>query len=95
MRSALAIAALVASCAAHAQPPSQATLNWCRAVAKVHASDIGQGRAVRVYNSRFPSWEQAVIDYMLQAKDRARYLTRDELAAAGYAYCVERRPTGM
>jgi hypothetical protein len=37
-------------------------------------------------------WLDGVQNHMLTAAERAEYLTETELAAAGYSYCVERRP---
>ena len=39
------------------------------------------------------SWLEGVQNHMLLAASRADYLSEQELAAIGYSYCVERRPT--
>lgn len=38
------------------------------------------------------SWLDGVRNHMLTAAERAEYLTESELSAAGYSYCIERRP---
>jgi hypothetical protein len=40
------------------------------------------------------NWLEGVQNHMLMAASRADYLSEEELTSIGYAYCVERRPTG-
>lgn len=83
---------------ASAQEVSDSVKQTCRqfadanARAIVHAIRARQDPAAavrRVANS----WLEGVQNHMLLAASRAEHLTEQELAAIGYSYCVERRPT--
>lgn len=90
---AAALAALPSLATAQAKPE---TMEWCRAVARVHAIDISRSAKTppQAHPGKNRAWEESIIAYMADAKARAPVLTRADLESLGYAYCIERRPSG-
>ena len=94
----LALTGLLGAGNLHAQEASDAVKRECREVANSVASMIAdykrRGGKDLENNIRRPStgWGEQVAVYMIQSATRSESLTQSELATAGYAYCVERRP---
>lgn len=84
---------------ASAQEVSDSVKRSCRSFAESNARSIvsaikakrDPGASVRRVAD---NWLEGVQNHMLMAASRAEYLSEEELASIGYAYCVERRPTG-
>ena len=93
------VAALAAAGTVSAQEVSDSVKRTCRSFAESNARSIvaaikakrDPGTSVRRVAD---NWLEGVQNHMLMAASRADYLSEDELTSIGYAYCVERRPTG-
>ncbi|APV49149.1 hypothetical protein BWI17_05325 [Betaproteobacteria bacterium GR16-43] len=92
------MALLVPSGTVFAQEVSESVKRTCRSVADSTARSIVS--AIRAKREpadavrRVPdSWLEGVQAHMLLAASKASSLSEDDLAAIGYSYCVERRPT--
>lgn len=91
---AAAVIALAPSLVAAQAKPE--TMEWCRAVVRVHAIDISRTTKMppRAHPGSNRAWEESIIAYMVHAKSQAPNLTRADLESLGYSYCIERRPSG-
>lgn len=94
----LVVAALLASASASAQEVSDNVKRTCRAVSSQTARTIAYAVRSRIdpatqVSRVADSWLEGVQTHMLLAASRAPHLSEEELAALGYSYCVERRPS--
>jgi hypothetical protein len=96
---AIAAAALaLGSVPAVAQEVGDAVKRTCRSVSSSTARTIVYAVRARVDPATqvkrvADSWLEGVQAHMLLAASRAPHLSEEELAALGYSYCVERRPS--
>ena len=83
-----------------AQEVSESVKRACRATADSTARTIAYAKRAKLdpasqVRKVADSWLEGVQTHMLLAASRAEHLTEEELAALGYSYCVERRPTNV
>jgi hypothetical protein len=81
-----------------AQEVSDGVKRTCRSVSASTARTIAYAVRSRVDPATqvkrvADSWMEGVQAHMLLAASRAPHLSEEELAALGYSYCIERRPT--
>jgi len=86
--------------AADAQEVSESVKRACRATAEQTARAIAYAKRANLDPASqvkrvADSWLEGVQTHMLLAASRAERLSEEELAALGYSYCVERRPTNV
>ena len=96
----LAVALAVAVPGVLAQEVSDGVKRSCRATAESTARTIAYAKRAKLdpasqVKKVADSWLEGVQTHMLLAASRAEYLTEEELAALGYSYCIERRPTNV
>ncbi len=96
----LAAALVLAAPGTQAQEVSEGIKRACRSTAESTARTIAYAKRARLdpasqVKKVADSWLEGVQTHMLLAASRAEYLTEEELAALGYAYCIERRPTNV
>jgi hypothetical protein len=85
---------------AFGQEVSDGVKRACRSTADSTARTIAYAKRARLdpasqVKKVADSWLEGVQTHMLLSASRADYLSEGELAALGYAYCVERRPTNV
>jgi hypothetical protein len=95
---ALAVAGLLACWPAVAQEVSDSIKQTCRSVSSQTARTISYAQRSNIdpatqVRKVADSWLEGVQTHMLLAASRAAHLSEQELAAIGYSYCVERRPS--
>ncbi len=83
-----------------AQEVSDGVKRACRSTAEQTARTIAYAKRARLdpasqVRKVADSWLEGVQTHMLLAASRAEHLSEEELAALGYSYCVERRPTNV
>jgi hypothetical protein len=83
-----------------AQEVSESVKRACRSTADSTARTIAYAKRAKLdpasqVRKVADSWLEGVQTHMLLAASRAEHLTEEELAALGYSYCVERRPTNV
>jgi hypothetical protein len=81
-----------------AQEVSESVKRTCRSVSSSTARTIAYAVKARIDPATqvkrvSDSWLEGVQAHMLLSASRAPHLSEDELAALGYSYCVERRPS--
>ena len=96
---------LSVACAALAGPAwgqevSDGVKRACRTTADSTARSIAYAKRARLdpatqVKKVADSWLEGVQTHMLLSASRADHLSEQELAALGYSYCVERRPTNV
>lgn len=94
----IAVAALLACGPAVAQEVSDSIRQTCRSVSSQTARSIAYAMRSNIdpatqVKKVADSWLEGVQTHMLLAASRASHLSEAELAAIGYSYCVERRPS--
>jgi hypothetical protein len=95
---ALAVAGLLTCWPAAAQEVSDSIKQTCRSVSSQTARTIAYAQRSNIdpatqVKKVADSWLEGVQTHMLLAASRAAHLSEVELAAIGYSYCVERRPS--
>jgi hypothetical protein len=102
MKRALLITAglALATPGAQAQEVSDGVKRACRSTAESTARTIAYAKRAKLdpasqVRKVADSWLEGVQTHMLLAASRAEHLSESELAALGYSYCVERRPTNV
>jgi hypothetical protein len=96
----VAVALMMAGAPVGAQEVSDGVKRACRSTADSTARTIAYAKRARLdpasqVRKVADSWLEGVQTHMLLAASRAEHLTEEELAALGYSYCVERRPTNV
>jgi hypothetical protein len=94
----LAVATQLAGGPAVAQEVSDNIKQTCRSVSSQTARTIAYAMRSNIdpatqVKKVADSWLEGVQTHMLLAASRASHLSEAELAALGYSYCVERRPS--
>ena len=102
MQRALILAAALAafSVPIFGQEVSEGVKRACRSTADSTARTIAYAKRARLdpatqVKKVADSWLEGVQTHMLLSASRADHLSEGELAALGYSYCVERRPTNV
>jgi len=96
----VAVALMMAGAPVRAQEVSEGVKRACRSTADSTARTIAYAKRAKLdpasqVRKVADSWLEGVQTHMLLAASRAEHLTEEELAALGYSYCVERRPTNV
>jgi hypothetical protein len=99
-RAFLFAAAFVFMAPAAAQEVSEGVKRACRSTADQTARTIAYAKRAKLdpasqVRKVADSWLEGVQTHMLLAASQAEQLSEGELAALGYSYCVERRPTNV
>ena len=94
----LVTAIVLGSAPVSAQEVSESVKRTCRSVSSSTARSIAYAVRARIDPATqvkrvADSWIEGVQAHMLLAASRAPHLTEEELAALGFSYCVERRPS--
>lgn len=102
MKRALFLSVVVSAFAlpASGQEVSENIKRACRSTADSTARSIAYAKRARLdpatqVKKVADSWLEGVQTHMLLSASRAEHLSEQELAALGYSYCVERRPTSV
>jgi hypothetical protein len=93
----LSVTSILVSGSVKANEVSDVVRRECRAVADNVAKIIFDARDRGVeYTVNRPSadWGEQVRHFMVHSAKESKKLTQQELATAGFTYCVERRPVG-
>lgn len=93
-----AVAVLLTGVPSSAQEVSDSIKQTCRSVSSQTARTIAYALRSNIdpatqVKKVADSWLEGVQTHMLLAASRASHLSEGELAALGYSYCIERRPT--
>jgi hypothetical protein len=96
----VAVAGILVGMPVQAQEVSETVKRACRSTADSTARTIANAKRAKLdpasqVRKVADSWLEGVQTHMLLAASRAEHLTEQELAALGYSYCVERRPTNV
>jgi len=83
-----------------AQEVSEGVKRACRSTADQTARTISHAKRAKLdpasqVRKVADTWLEGVQTHMLLAASKADHLSEGELAALGYSYCVERRPTNV
>jgi hypothetical protein len=94
----LAVVAALSGGPAAAQEVSDNVKRTCRSVSSQTARTIAYAARSNIdpatqVKKVADSWLEGVQTHMLLAASRAPHLSEEELAALGYSYCIERRPS--
>ena len=102
MNRAFLFAAVLALAAppAMSQEVSEGVKRACRSTADQTARTIAYAKRAKLdpasqVRKVADTWLEGVQTNMLLAASKAEHLSEGELAALGYSYCVERRPTNV
>ncbi|MBK7659054.1 MAG: hypothetical protein IPJ28_07870 [Betaproteobacteria bacterium] len=96
----LAVTLAVSAPDVMAQEVSEGVKRACRSTADQTARTIAYAKRAKLdpasqVRKVADSWLEGVQTHMLLSASRADHLSEGELAALGYSYCVERRPTNV
>lgn len=96
----VAVAGILAGMPVQAQEVSETVKRACRSTADSTARTIANAKRAKLdpasqVRKVADSWLEGVQTHMLLAASQAEHLSEQELAALGYSYCVERRPTNV
>ena len=94
----MAVAFVLGSGSLSAQQASDKAMRVCREVTDDYAKKIIDARLRNLeYTVKRASenWIQQVGNHMIQTAKEFPKLTQEEIATAGFTYCIARRPVGL